>query len=127
MIRQAGKVFGIALLAAAVAARALSPDPASPETYRVALSTNIHDPTGAPAEEILVEVTRAWAPLGSDRFYALLGDSYFDGAAFFRVVPGFVVQFGIAALPEETAKCEGPVLGVSRSISLFKGLNSTNC
>jgi len=39
---------------------------------------------------------RAWSPLGVDRMYFLLGQGYYDGARFFRVVPGFVVQWGIS-------------------------------
>ena len=47
-----------------------------------------------------MEVTRAWAPLGSDRFYNLVKYHFFDGASFFRVLPGFVAQFGLSAKPE---------------------------
>jgi peptidyl-prolyl cis-trans isomerase A (cyclophilin A) len=46
-----------------------------------------------------VEVHRDWAPLGADRFYNLVRYGYFTNAAFFRVVPGFVVQFGLSADP----------------------------
>lgn len=49
-------------------------------------------------------MTRALAPLGADRFYALVKDAFFDQAAFFRVVPDFVVQFGIAGEPDENRK-----------------------
>jgi len=48
----------------------------------------------------VVEVTRAWSPRGADRFYNLVRYHFFDGAAFFRVLPGFVVQFGISARPD---------------------------
>jgi peptidyl-prolyl cis-trans isomerase A (cyclophilin A) len=47
----------------------------------------------------ILQVTRAWAPLGADRFYNLVKYHYFDGASFFRVVPGFVVQFGLTGSP----------------------------
>jgi len=50
-----------------------------------------------------VEVHRDWAPIGADRIYKLVNDEFFDGAGFFRVVPGFMVQFGLAADPEKTA------------------------
>jgi peptidyl-prolyl cis-trans isomerase A (cyclophilin A) len=46
-----------------------------------------------------VRVTRAWAPLGADRFYNLAKNNFFDDAAFFRIVPNFIVQFGLGADP----------------------------
>lgn len=48
----------------------------------------------------VVEVTRAWAPLGADRFYNLVKNGFFTDVEFFRVVPGFVVQFGINGNPK---------------------------
>ena len=42
--------------------------------------------------------------LGADRFYQLVMDNYYNCATFFRVVPNFVVQFGIASQPDETTK-----------------------
>jgi peptidyl-prolyl cis-trans isomerase A (cyclophilin A) len=48
----------------------------------------------------VVEVTRAWAPKGADRFYILVKNGFFDGDRFFRVVPGFVVQFGLYGDPK---------------------------
>ena len=53
-----------------------------------------------------ITVTRAWAPLGADRFYNLVKHHYFDNAHFFRVVPGFVAQFGLSAYPPVTAAWE---------------------
>ena len=47
----------------------------------------------------VVAVTRAWAPLGADRFYNLVQAGFFDGVRFFRVVPSFVVQFGLSGDP----------------------------
>jgi peptidyl-prolyl cis-trans isomerase A (cyclophilin A) len=49
--------------------------------------------------DFVVQVTRAWAPLGADRFYNLVKHGFFTDAAFFRVVPGFIVQFGLSADP----------------------------
>ena len=47
----------------------------------------------------VIEVHRDWSPLGADRFYALVKNGYYDGVKFFRVVPGFVVQWGIHGDP----------------------------
>lgn len=54
--------------------------------------------------EFTIECYKDWAPLGVERFYDLVRDGYFDDTGFFRVVPNFVVQFGLAADPQETAK-----------------------
>lgn len=48
----------------------------------------------------VVTVHRAWAPRGADRFYNLVRARFFDGVEFFRVVKGFVVQFGINGDPK---------------------------
>jgi peptidyl-prolyl cis-trans isomerase A (cyclophilin A) len=50
--------------------------------------------------DFVVQVTRAWSPRGADRFYNLVKYHFFDGAAFFRVLEQFVVQFGISARPD---------------------------
>jgi len=50
--------------------------------------------------DFVVEVTRAWAPLGADRFYNLVKYHFFDAATFFRVISGFMAQFGISGRPE---------------------------
>ncbi|MFZ3216152.1 MAG: peptidylprolyl isomerase [Candidatus Acidiferrales bacterium] len=63
----------------------------APEVYEVTFKTTTGD--------FVVQVTRAWAPLGADRFYNLVRHGFFTDAAFFRVVPGFVVQFGLSANP----------------------------
>jgi peptidyl-prolyl cis-trans isomerase A (cyclophilin A) len=47
----------------------------------------------------VIEVHADWAPRGADRFYNLVKNGYYDGCRFFRVVPGFVVQFGINGDP----------------------------
>lgn len=49
--------------------------------------------------DFVIHVTRAWAPVGADRFYNLVKNHFFDGVALFRVVPGFVVQFGLGPDP----------------------------
>jgi peptidyl-prolyl cis-trans isomerase A (cyclophilin A) len=47
----------------------------------------------------VVEVHADWAPRGADRFYNLVKNGYYDGCRFFRVLPGFMVQFGINGDP----------------------------
>ncbi|MEO8129287.1 MAG: peptidylprolyl isomerase [Bryobacteraceae bacterium] len=53
---------------------------------------------------VLIEVHPDWAPLGAEQFRKLVQAKYFDGVRFFRVVPNFVVQFGLAANPTVTKK-----------------------
>jgi len=67
----------------------------APDSYKVKFDTT----RGA----FTITVTRAWAPLGADRFYNLVKHHFYDNAAFFRVVPQFVVQFGISANPTVTS------------------------
>jgi peptidyl-prolyl cis-trans isomerase A (cyclophilin A) len=55
----------------------------------------------------VVEVHRAWAPRGADRFYNLVRLGYFDDATFFRVVDDFMVQFGIHGDPEVSSAWRG--------------------
>ena len=52
----------------------------------------------------VVELHRDWSPNGVDRVYQLVQQSYFDDVRFFRVVPGFVVQFGMHGDPATNAK-----------------------
>src|ERR1700693_2412112 len=58
-----------------------------PEVFRVKFQTSQGD--------FVVDVRRAWAPHGVDRFHELVRMRYFDEGRFFRVVPGFVAQFGV--------------------------------
>jgi len=51
----------------------------------------------------VIEVHRDWDPSGADRFYNLVKSGFFDECRFFRVVPGFMVQFGINGNPEVAA------------------------
>lgn len=70
-------------------------DLAAPDSFVVRFATTKGD--------FDVMVHRDWAPLGADRVFWLARNGYYDGARFFRAVPNFVVQFGIAADPKVTA------------------------
>ena len=104
--------FASALLAqtptkSTTAAKAATPAPAAPAadllhpatlnrtapaSYRVRLTTTKGD--------VIIEVTRDWSPRGADRFYNLVRAGYFTDCAFYRVIPNFMVQFGISARPD---------------------------
>lgn len=58
----------------------------APDSFRVAFETT--------RGRFVVQVWRAWAPKGADRFHDLVAEGFFDGNAFFRVVPEFIAQFG---------------------------------
>jgi cyclophilin family peptidyl-prolyl cis-trans isomerase len=85
-------IIPILLLAAASAS-----DPKAPESFTVEFETDVPG-------KMTLNITRKSAPFGVDRFYALVKDNFFNQAAFFRVVPSFVVQFGIAGTPSENMK-----------------------
>jgi peptidyl-prolyl cis-trans isomerase A (cyclophilin A) len=63
----------------------------APEVYDVKFITTKGD--------FVVQVNRVWAPIGADRFYNLVKHGFFSGAPFFRVVPGFIIQFGLTPDP----------------------------
>lgn len=63
----------------------------APAMYQVDFDTS--------AGTFVVEVHRDWAPNGADRFYNLVKNGYFDNLRFFRVIPNFMVQFGISGDP----------------------------
>lgn len=71
-----------------------TPQPA-PATYRARFETS--------KGPFTVEVTRAWAPNGADRFYQLVSNGFFDNTRFFRVIEGFMAQFGAHGDPDVNA------------------------
>jgi len=130
MRRMAGAILLIFMAAFAATARAgqapaaqeKKPAPAS-ATHPASGASLLHPATlnaKAPAVydvtfkttkgDFVIHVTRAWAPLGADRFYNLVKHGFFTDASFFRVVPGFVVQFGISADPKITAAWDKAVI-----------------
>lgn len=60
--------------------------------------------------EFVILVTRAWSPLGADRFYNLVKNGFYDGTGFHRVHTGFVAQWGINGNPAVQAKWEKATL-----------------
>jgi len=68
----------------------------APATYKAKFDTS--------KGVFVIEVTRAWAPQGADRFYNLVKNGFFDNTRFFRVIPNFMVQFGISGDPALNTK-----------------------
>lgn len=91
-----------AAAAKAPAAKSAPFDPAllQPATLRLRAPAQYDVKFVTTAGDFTIQVTRAWAPNGADRFYNLVKHHYYDGAAFFRVISGFMAQFGLSAYPE---------------------------
>jgi peptidyl-prolyl cis-trans isomerase A (cyclophilin A) len=68
----------------------------APETFKAQFDTT--------KGKFTIEVTRSLSPNGADRFYNLVRSGYFKDIAFFRVIPGFMCQFGIHGDPNVSAK-----------------------
>jgi peptidyl-prolyl cis-trans isomerase A (cyclophilin A) len=82
--------------ASAAAAKARLKNPAAlkavaPAEYRASFDTT--------AGPFVILIHRSWAPRAADRFYNLVKNGFFDGCRFFRVMPKFMVQFGINGDP----------------------------
>jgi peptidyl-prolyl cis-trans isomerase A (cyclophilin A) len=84
----------------------------APETFKVQFDTT--------KGKFTIEVTRSLSPNGADRFYNLVRSGYFKDVAFFRVVPGFMCQFGIHGDPAVSAKWREANIGDD----LVKGSNT---
>lgn len=95
MMRRLLFVSALALSAVLAAPSSATADGTPPE-YRVNFDTS--------RGHFVADIVRAQAPHGADRLYDLVKHHFFDGARFFRVVPGFVVQWGFAADPALTKK-----------------------
>jgi peptidyl-prolyl cis-trans isomerase A (cyclophilin A) len=67
----------------------------APPLYRVKFTTTHGD--------FVVEVHREWAPVGADHFYNMVRSRYLNNSSFYRIAPGFIVQFGMAADPAVNA------------------------
>ncbi len=68
------------------------------------------------AGRFVIEVVRAWAPLGADRFYTLVRAGYYDDSRFFRAVAGKWVQFGIAGDPVVAQAWRGRMIADDRLV-----------
>jgi peptidyl-prolyl cis-trans isomerase A (cyclophilin A) len=105
MLVQARLTLGAALLLAAFATPAFGQSPGlanpaalreqAPPVYKVRFDTS--------KGVFVVEVQRDWAPNGADRFYNLIKNGFYDNVRFFRVISGFMVQFGINGDPKVSA------------------------
>jgi peptidyl-prolyl cis-trans isomerase A (cyclophilin A) len=104
-MRRRRSILMLAAMLAALAAPALAQsklaNPAAlneqaPASYKVRFDT-----TKGP---FVIQVNRAWAPHGADRFYNLVKNGFYDNVRFFRVVSGFMVQFGINGNPQLSAR-----------------------
>src|SRR3954471_21283912 len=67
----------------------------APATYKAKFDTS--------KGVFVIEVNRDWAPNGADRFYNLVKNGFYDNVRFFRVISGFMVQFGISGDPKIAA------------------------
>jgi len=83
------RIWRAALLLVLVVAACRKPAPkvVVPEVFRVKFETSQGD--------FVVDARREWAPHGVDRFHELVRMRYFDQGRFFRVLPGFIAQFGV--------------------------------
>jgi peptidyl-prolyl cis-trans isomerase A (cyclophilin A) len=75
----------------------------APDTFRVTFHTS--------KGEVVVDVHRDWAPKGADRFYNLVKLGFFDDTRFFRVLPGFVAQFGLNGDPKVNSAWRSATIG----------------
>lgn len=83
-------------LSLAMSASLTSAAEQAPAKYKVKFETT--------AGDFVVDVTREWAPVGADRFYEAVKGGFYNDCRFFRVVPGFMVQFGINGDPATQEK-----------------------
>ena len=84
-VRTLGAVVLMSMFAAAALAQSALSNPSAlreqaPATYRVRFDTS--------KGPFVVEVTRAWAPKGADRFYNLVKNGFYDQTRFFRSSDG---------------------------------------
>ena len=74
----------------------------APAEYQAKFETNKGD--------FVLKVTRDWSPKGADRFYNLVKNGFYDDVRFFRIISGFMAQFGISGDPEISGKCRAATI-----------------
>ena len=90
----------LGVVAAALAQTKAGPNLLDPSTMKATAPATFTVQVETTKGPFTIKVTRAWAPNGADHFYNLIRAGFFTDAAFFRVIPGFMAQFGISARPE---------------------------
>ncbi len=95
--------FAALLLALTIAAPAWSQGLANPAALNAQAPAAYKVKFDTSKGPFVIEVHRDWAPLGADRFYNLVKNGFYNDARFFRVITGFMVQFGINADPRLAA------------------------
>jgi cyclophilin family peptidyl-prolyl cis-trans isomerase len=93
----------VTALAATAAAAAGKPSLLDPSSLKAKAPPVFNTTFKTTKGTFVITVHRSWSPHGADRFYNLVANKFYDGARFFRVVPGFVVQFGISPSPTVSA------------------------
>ena len=77
-----------------------------PSSYCIRFDTDIKN-TNKP---IIINITQSWAPIGANHLFDLINSQFYRvPSAFFRVVPNFVVQFGISGEPKENEIWNKPI------------------
>jgi len=98
MIRVFAFLFALLLAAPAFSQNLGNPaalNEQAPAVYKVNVETS--------KGPFVIEVHRDWAPVGADRFYNLVKNGFYDNDRFFRVISGFMVQFGVNGDPKVSA------------------------
>lgn len=79
------------------------------DSFRVKVTVMLNEATQSRGE-FIIRVHEDWAPLGAARFRELMDAKFFEGVRFFRVIRGFVAQFGIAGDPDVSKAWRGRVI-----------------